>query len=737
MAEDDASSPAEGSPKRVAVLLPYPLAGAYDYAVPVGMSLTDGDYVRVPLGPRDVIGVVWGAGTGEVASRRLKPVAEHYDAPPMPEPHRRFIDWVAAYTLSPPGAVLRMSLTAPKGLEPPKSATAFRRADAVPDLMLTAARRRVLEIIDERGTATAQELAEAAGCGVAVIRGLADMGALAPVLIPPRYPGAQFPDDVHGPILSPDQSLAAERLRAKLGSGYSATLLDGVTGAGKTEVYFEAVAANLAAGRQTLVLLPEIALSAQLIERFATRFGVAPALWHSDVGTGARRMVWRGVAEGQTKVVVGARSALFLPFPDLGLIVVDEEHESAFKQEDGVIYHARDMAVARAHLGGFPVVLVSATPSLETVVNVQAGRYERLLLPSRHAGASLPDVSLIDLRRHRPPPRRFLSPPLRDAIAEALAEGEQAMLFLNRRGYAPLTLCRACGHRMQCPNCTAWLVEHRFEGMLRCHHCDHAESIPERCPQCNAEGSFAACGPGVERIADEVTELFPQARMSLLASDTVHRGLANGALILQEAIRQVRDHEVDIVIGTQIIAKGHHFPMLTLVGVVDADIGLTGGDLRASERTYQLLHQVAGRAGRAQHPGRVLIQTYMPENRVMQALVDNHRDAFLAVEAEERQAAGMPPFARLVALIVSGPAPEEVEAVSRALARTAPRGEGMVVLGPAPAPLAMLRGQHRERLLFKARRDVPVQRVVTDWLAQVAVPNSVRVQVDIDPYSFL
>jgi primosomal protein N' (replication factor Y) len=379
--------------------------------------------------------------------------------------------------------------------------------------------------------------------------------------------------------------------------------------------------------------------------------------------------------------------------------------------------------------------LVSATPSLETVVNAQQGRYDRLYLPARHAGASLPKVGLIDMRREKLPARRFLSLQLRDAVTETLAGGEQAMLFLNRRGYAPLTLCRACGHRMQCPNCTAWLVEHRFQGLLRCHHCDHAEPIPNTCPECGAAHSFAACGPGVERIADEVAELFPQARVSLLASDTL--GFGNGGEALQEAIRQVRDHEIDIVIGTQIIAKGHHFPMLTLVGVVDADLGLTGGDLRASERTYQLLHQVAGRAGREERPGRVLLQTYMPDHRVMQAMADDRRDAFLAIEAEERRDAGMPPFARLAALILSGPDAEEVQTISRAFARTAPRGDGVVVLGPAPAPLAMLRGMHRERLLLKARRDVQVQPLVAEWMTRVATPRTVRVQIDIDPYSFL
>ncbi|HTJ63580.1 MAG TPA: primosomal protein N' [Alphaproteobacteria bacterium] len=727
-----------GGPTRraVSVLLPYPL-GPYDYIAPPEMALVSGDYVQVPLGPREILGVVWGEGLGDVAAAKMRPVAGRFDAPPMPEDHRRFIEWVAAYTLSAPGSVLRMSLTAPKALEPPRAAVAYRRADSTGEMTMTAARKRVLAVLEERGTATAAELAEAAGCGVAVVRGMADTGALETVMLPFRYPASQFHSAEDRPVLSHDQSLAAKSLKAKLGAGYSATLLDGVTGAGKTEVYFEAIAANIEAGRQSLILLPEIALSGQFIDRFAKRFGIAPALWHSDVGPTGRRAVWRGVAEGKTKVVVGARSALFLPYPDLGLIVVDEEHEAAFKQEDGVIYHARDMAVARAHQGGFPIVLVSATPSLETVVNTEVGRYDRLFLPARHGGASLPKISLIDMRHDPPPPRRFLSPILVQAIADALAAGEQAMLFLNRRGYAPLTLCRTCGHRMQCPNCTAWLVEHRFQGLLRCHHCDHAEPIPSNCPQCDNSGTFAACGPGVERISDEVTGLFPEARISILASDMFQRGSGYGAMALQEAIRQVRDHEIDIVVGTQIIAKGHHFPMLTLVGVVDADLGLNGGDLRASERTYQLLHQVAGRAGRAERPGQVLLQTYMPEHRVMQALADDQRDSFLAVEAEERRDAAMPPYARLAALIVSGEDGVEVGRTARMLAGLAPRGDGIVVLGPAPAPLAILRGMHRERLLLKARRDVPVQPLVADWMTRATIPNSVRVQVDIDPYSFL
>ncbi len=505
-----------------------------------------------------------------------------------------------------------------------------------------------------------------------------------------------------------------------------------MTGSGKTEVYFAAIAAALAAGRQVLVLLPEIALGAQWLEHFRRRFGVTPTEWHSEIPRSRRRDNWRAVAAGRARVVVGARSALFLPFAELGLIVVDEEHDPSYKQEDGVAYQARDMAVLRAFLGEIPVVLVSATPSLETVVNAARGRYRRVTLPHRHAKAALPAVALVDMRRERLEPARFLSPPLVAAMAETLAAGEQTLLFLNRRGYAPLTLCRACGHRFQCPNCSAWLVEHRFVGRLMCHHCGHFEPVPPLCPECMKAGTLAPCGPGVERLVEEVKARFPSVRSALMVSDVINTPRA--AAELAAAMTAGR---YDVLIGTQIVAKGHHFPMLTLVGVVDADLGLVGGDLRAAERTYQILHQVGGRAGRAERKGRVLIQTFMPEQPVMQALASGERDRFLAAEAQARRDAGLPPYGRLAALNVSAVDPEAADFAASALARAAPQLPGVSVLGPAPAPLAVLRGRHRRRFLVKAGRAVQIQAVVREWLARVRLSGAVRLQIDIDPYSFL
>jgi primosomal protein N' (replication factor Y) len=729
---------------RVSVLLPLPLAGAYDYLAPADLPLRPGDVVRVPLGGREVTGVVWDRepAAADLPVERLKRVRARCEVPDFDAVRRRLIDWIAGYTLSTPGAVLRMALSVPKALEPPRPVIGYRLGAGIEaklsGIRLTPARRRVLSELEDGPARPLAELSRAAGVSASVIKELARAGVLEALALPAP---AAFETPAHGragPRLSPDQGEAAAVLGDKVRArGFGVTLLDGVTGAGKTEVYLEAVGTALAIGQQVLVLLPEIALSAQWLERFAARFGVAPAVWHSELTSAQRRTTWRAVAVGEATVVVGARSALFLPFAELGLIVVDEEHDAAFKQEDGVVYHARDMAVVRARLGEIPIVLVSATPSLETVSNVKSGRYDCLHLPERHGGAELPEVQLVDLRRDKPPRveglgQAWLSSSLRQAIAETLAAQEQALLFLNRRGYAPLTLCRACGHRLQCPHCTAWLVEHRLAGRLQCHHCGFEIGLPSRCPGCAAEGALAACGPGVERLAEEVAALYPAARVAVMASDTVTGPSAAAALL-----GAVEAREVDLLIGTQIVAKGHHFPYLTLVGVVDADLGLYGGDLRAAERTYQLLHQVAGRAGRAERPGRVLIQTAEPEHPVMQALASGARDRFIEVESEARARAQMPPFGRLAALVLSSPDPGRLEDAGRAFARAAPNLEGVQVLGPAPAPLSVLRGRHRRRFLLKARRDVAVQKVVKAWVSKVRLPGKVRLQIDIDPYSFL
>lgn len=720
------------APVLLSVLLPYRFDAAFTYAAPEAPVPPPGTIVTVPLGRRTIHGVVWDEAADEtIPPARLKPVGAIVATPPFPATLRRFIDWVAQYTMAPRGEVLALALK-PNLLDPPPPILGWVPGTAGTG-RITPARQRVLDALAGLDRPTTTALAAASGASPAVVRGLADAGFLLPAVR--EAAGAMIDPDHARPDLSPEQETAAATLRESVERReFEVTLLEGVTGAGKTEVFCEAIAETLRAGRQALVLVPEIALSAQFAARFAARFGTAPTLWHSGLTPSVRRANYHAVANGGARLVLGARSALFLPFADPGLIVVDEEHEAAYKQEDGVTYHARDMAVVRGRIAGCAVVLASATPSLESAVNAETGRYRHITLAARHGGAEMPTIEAIDLREAPPPRGRFLSPVLTEALADTLSAGGQAMLFLNRRGYAPLTLCRACGHRLTCPNCTAWLVEHRRPGHLLCHHCGHTAHVPAKCPECSAEESFVPIGPGVERIAEEAAELFPDARTILMASDAV-----TTAEQAEAALRAIVAHDVDLVIGTQMIAKGWHFPGLTLVGVVDADLGLGGGDLRAGERSAQLLHQVAGRAGRGRLPGRVMLQTFAPEHPVMRALIANDLAGFRRAEADLRAPGHWPPFGRLAALIVSADDTETADRAAAALARTQPH-EKVQVLGPAPAPFAMLRGRHRRRLLLHAPRTLAVQPILRDWLARAredGLPRAARVDIDIDPISFL
>ncbi len=707
--------------------------GPLDYAVPEGMVLAPGDAVAVPLGPRTIGGVVWDrdrvAGR-DVAPERLRPVAAKLDVPPLAAPLRRLCDWVADYYLSPLAAVIRMVWPSVAFLGE-RMITEYRLSGTAP-ARLTPARAQALERLEGR-QGNVRDLARRAQVSDAVIRGLVTGGTLVATTVSADADPAQ-PDPEHAPPrLSDEQAAAATAMAgAVTAGGFAPFLLEGVTGSGKTEVYFEAVAAALRAGRQALVLLPEIALTAPWLARFEARFGCAPVAWHSDLKTSERRAAWAAIADGRARVVVGARSALFLPFRNLAVTIVDEAHETSFKQEEGVHYHARDVAVMRAREEAATVILATATPAIETQVQAAKGTYRHLKLPSRHGGARLPDIAAIDMRRHPPQRGAWLSPPLVAAVTATLERGEQSLLFLNRRGYAPLTLCRTCGTRIQCPNCTAWMVEHRLSRRLACHHCGHQLPVPEACPECGETDTLVACGPGVERIGEEVHRRWPQARVALVTSDTVTSPARAAALVAA-----VEAREFDILIGTQMVTKGYHFPELTLVGVVDADLGLAGGDLRAGERTFQQVAQVAGRAGRAEKPGHVLIQTHQPEARLMRALVAGDARAFYAAETEARRDLNLPPFGRLAAIIVSSEDEAAAAAAAKAIGAAAPQREGLEVLGPTAAPLAMLRGRHRQRLLVSARRTLALQAVIRDWLGSVAVPNNVRVVVDVDPYSFV
>ncbi|HXZ45102.1 MAG TPA: primosomal protein N' [Pseudolabrys sp.] len=718
----------------VDILVPVALDQTYSYRVPAGLDLAPGDLVAVPLGAREYMGVVWAdnPSPNPRLHNRLKDVDEKLDVPPLKPELRQFVDWVSAYTLASRGMVLRMALRMGEHLGPGRERVGIRLAGPPPHRM-TAARARVLKLFADGLTRSKGEAAQEAGVSAGVIDGLVDEGTLETVVLPSE-PVASPPDpDFRKPEFSLAQLAAADTLRTTVQQGgYTVTLLDGVTGSGKTEVYFEAVAENIGRKRQTLILMPEIALTAQFLQRFAERFGTRPAEWHSQVSPRKRARTWAAVAANEVSVVVGARSALFLPYADLGLVVVDEEHDPAYKQEDGAHYHARDMAVVRGSIAKIPVVLASATPSVESEVNARRGRYRHIHLPERFGGAQLPLIEPIDMRREGPSRGRFISPRLAEAVAVSLTRGEQALLFLNRRGYAPLTLCRACGFRLQCPNCDAWLVDHRFRRRLICHHCGFAMPPPAECPSCHATDSFTAVGPGVERLEQEAAELFPQARILVLSSD-----LVESVERLRQELDDVAEGRFDLIIGTQLVAKGHHFPKLNLVGIVDADLGLGNGDPRAAERTFQLLHQVVGRAGRENGRGVGLLQTHQPEHPVMRALISGDREAFYRNEIEQRERSGYPPFGRLAGLVITANDRHTAETYGRTLANAAPRNEDVRVLGPAEAPIAVVRGRHRFRLLVKSPRVFDLSAYLREWLANAPKPRgNVRLEVDVDPQSF-
>ena len=708
--------------------------GALDYRVPDGMAVEPGSVVVAPLGPRQIVGIVWDAErlpAESVPDSKLRPLLEVLPVPPLKPALRRLIEWTADYYCASLASVARMVIASGGALRGPATVTEYRLTGGMPERM-TAQREKAMELL-EGEQATIRELAELAGVSDAVLRGLVNQGVLEPVTVDCDRPYPRAEPEHTAVDLNPEQAAVAARLVAAVKArAFAPFLLDGVTGSGKTETYFEAVAAALDGGRQVLVLLPEIALTEAFLRRFEDRFGAPPIVWHSSLKSTERRRAWRAIASGEAQVVVGARSALFLPYGNLGLIVVDEAHEVSFKQDEGVRYNARDVAVMRAHFEQLPAVLDSATPALESLQMAESGIYERLELASRFGVAELPVIETIDLTEEPPERGRWLAPRLVEELTTRLGRSEQSLLFLNRRGYAPLTLCRNCGFRFECPNCTAWLVEHRFSRRLACHHCGHETAPPATCPECGEPDCLVACGPGVERIADEVSEILPDARVAVATSDTL-----NSPDKAAEFVSQVEAGDIDVIVGTQLVTKGFHFPELTLVGVVDADLGLEGGDLRAAERTYQQVAQVAGRAGRGEKPGQVLIQTRHPKAAVIAALAAGDRDAFYDAEPEARRHAGAPPFGRWAAIIVSSEDEAEAREAANRIGATRPNLDDVMIHGPAPAPMALLRGRYRYRLLLNARRSAEVQDVIRQWLGALDFPGGVRVAVDIDPYSFV
>ena len=722
--------------QRVAVLTTRPIDGCLDYIVPEE-GVEEGALVEVPLGPTVALGVVWGPGTGDIDASRLRRVRNLIEAVPLQGSFRSFLERLAEYTVTPLSAVLRLAIRAPGLARGRPRLSVYRRTGAKPERM-TAARARVLAVFDELdGDAlTLDEIVTRAAVGGSVVSGLVKLGVLVreTVMRHDAYPLMKGrPNELE---LSSHQQETADHLSRMVGSGeFSVTLLKGVTGSGKTEVYLEAAAECIRSGRQVLVLVPEIALTWQFIQRMTEKFGGTPGEWHSKITESERRRLWHCAAEGDVQLVIGARSALFLPFSNLGLIVVDEEHDVSYKQEDGVLYSARDMAVLRASLCGATVVLASATPSLETWNNARQGKYNRLDLPTRIGGSQMPEMVAIDMRETGIEPGNWISGVLAMGVREALDRRRQSLLFLNRRGYSPVTVCRTCGMQLGCDSCDARLVQHRFRNALMCHQCGESRQFPKLCPNCGEEESLVPLGPGVERLAEEALRLFAGARIEILSSDLI--GSVNE---MRDWIEFIKHGGADIVIGTQIVAKGHNFPLLDVVGAVDADFGLHCSDLRAAEKTFQLMTQVAGRTGRESggERGIAFLQTWQPEHPVIRAILSGNDEEFMAAEAAEREVAGVPPFGRYAGILLTGPNESTVVEIAQTMARRIePLSRiGAQVFGPAPAPISRIRGRSRYRLLIKADRGAPLQTALIQWRDQFRFPAGVRFTIDIDPQRF-
>lgn len=713
--------------------------GGYDYRLTAPADI--GTFVSVNVMNRPCVGVIWGIGDSNLPEHKIKNISAIHNAR-LNITDLQWIKRMSDWTLIPPGMVLRLIVNIPDAFSPPRMEQMYAfNFDAT--TRMTDNRIAVMDAFasNDNEPMTASDIQNIARVSSAVVRTMIKNGTL--IARDAREKNADSfsytYSDSGDVVLNEEQSSAANKIGTAIADGgFSVHLLDGITGSGKTQVYFDSAWRAYMGGKSVLLMMPEIALTAQFMTRFSKRFGAPPVIWHSNLTAARRREIWRGVLNGKIRMVVGTRSALFLPWMNLGLIVIDEEHDTSYKQEDMGNYHARDMAILRAKIAGFPVVLASATPAAETLENVNAGKYTRLRLTSRFGGAQLPEIQTIDLRENRPDTYMadgteqtgFLSAPLCDAICETLNTGRQTMLFINRRGFAPIVQCKKCGWTATCPDCSVGMTYHKRLGKLLCHMCGRTAPLAKQCPDCGTDVSMR--GVGLEKIQQEVNIRFPTARTALVSSDII-----TSRQSLERLVNKMESGEIDIVIGTQILAKGHHFPNLTLVGVVDADMGLFGTDFRAAEHTFQQLFQVAGRAGRGEFPGRVLMQTYQPEHPVLTAICACDRDAFMSTDMAGRRMAQMPPYGQLIAIIVEGEKESALQRYCADLAAAAPILNGAKIMGPIAAQVYQIRNWYRMRFLVAGGASANLQPIVSHWLGKVKTPANIRIKIDVNPINFM
>ena len=661
----------------VEVLLPMPFNNTFTYKTTLDPNLNPGDFVKIPFREKIVNGCIWPTKKGRTQNieiSKVRNIIKKITISSLPTSTIGFIEWFSQYNYCFLGLALKQYLNVPKIFDEPKRLIQ-RKANIQKKITKTMVKKK----------------------------------------------------------LSNGQRVASEKLISNVADKcFSVSLLDGVPGSGKTIVYLEAMKSLLNDNKQILVLVPEITLTTQFLETFRSVFGSVPEQWHSNLTPKQRRVIWKDVIRGKVRVIVGARSALFLPFRNLGLIIVDEEHDGTFKQEDSISYNARDMAIVLAKKSDIPVFLVSATPSLETYQNAIQGKYRHIKIAKRFGKAKMPNINLIDLRTYKPKIGSSLSPKLLEEIKITVEKKEQVMLFLNRRGYAPLTLCSKCGFRIECPHChTSWLVEHKIHNKLYCHHCGYNMKAIKDCPKCKNQNTLIPYGTGVEKIEEEIRKSFPKISVCTLSSDLIKE---KGEI--SEILNKIIAGKIDLIIGTQMLAKGHHFPQLTLVGVVDSDISLIGCDMRASEKTFQILTQVAGRSGREKKAGKVFLQTYSPDHPVIRSLLFGNRNDFFREELRLRKNYHLPPFSKLASIIISGRNEQDIISMSWKIKNSFPDYKGMEILGPAPSALSKKAGRVRWRLLIKSKKTTDLSALIRESLTAIKQKRRVKIKIDIDPINF-
>tara|TARA_B100000686_G_scaffold265830_1_gene280398 strand:+ start:10621 stop:12753 length:2133 start_codon:yes stop_codon:yes gene_type:complete len=710
-------------------LLLNPGKGIFDYIVDKRILI--GQIVYVPLRNKYYYGIVIGKGSNKLDAKKLKPISEIKNVPPISIELLNFCHWLSEWCMYDISLVTRMIIPSFNFLKSVKNKLVLFHNEKNINSM-TNLGHKTFKYIKEKPGLTISDYCKELNISKVVIKKLIKDGNI----LSKESPFNQN-DDLKIKFyknnnLNQYQLKAVEKVQ-ELKSKSSIFLLDGVTGSGKTEVYISIIRKELSIGKQSLILLPEIALTNQLLEKFEERFGVKPIVWHSELSLKDRHKNWLQVLNGNAPIVIGARSSLFLPFKSLSCIIVDEEHDASYKQDDGVIYNARDMAVVRGQKAAAIVILSSATPSLESLNNAKLGKYIRLNLPERFGNSTMPSIKLIDMRKIKTKSGKWISDIAVKAIDKSIKSKEQVLLFLNRRGYSPLTICKSCGFRFQCAHCSAWLVNHKKDNKMICHFCGYSENIINNCGQCGADDSFISCGPGVERLAEEIKILFPKVKLQILTSDTFTKKLEKSFL------NKIITGEINIIIGTQLVAKGHHFPHLNTVVAIDADLGLSGSDLRASEKTFQLLTQLSGRAGRESDSGIAYIQTYDPNHEVMQAILSGDKNNFLEAESKARNSRKLPPYGRLAALIIQSKNFNDLNMFLKLMSRNIPRIKNLRidVLGPVPAPIPKLRDWHRYRYLIKSELGVRLQPYIKKWLSKIKVNRAIRIKIDIDPYNFM